>query len=156
MSDSATRKTFSILLGDSSELVEEIRRGEGFKAVMGANRKDGWTLYRTNIGYYWDIDPEVGNIQHQFMMVPRGATVYIFFSYRQKDAMEQVKKLFKLAKQDLGTVKEKKYFLIGLNFSGHKLQKPIKKEVIKWAIDLKEDQGIECGYSDLEDLTADW
>lgn len=152
------KKTFNILLGDSTELVEEIKLSPGFKCLMGATRRDKWSLYRTNLGLYWDLDEEIENLVHQFMIFPKNPVIYIFFNYRQKNPIEHVKKLYQMARQDLVNQTDKKFILIGINFQKrYKFQKEIKKDLIQWCITQEASHGSDyCFYSDLEDLPDEW
>jgi len=153
-----SKRAFNILLGDSTELVEEIKHQPGYKCMMGADRKDNWSLYRTDLGLYWDVDEEVENLTHQFMILPKDPVIYIFFNYRQKNPIEHTQRIYKMAAQDLAAQSEKKFCIIGINFqSRHKFQKEIKKKIIEWCIAEEATHGKNyCFYSDFEDLPGDW
>jgi len=149
---------FNILLGDTAELMTEIKESSDYQTVLGSDRRDGWGLYRTKHGFYWDIDDskvkqKLGN---QFMIIPSEIKIYICFHFRQKEPIAYIQNLFQTIESDL--VKHKKqYVFVGLDFNDHKFQRNIKKELIKWCLDLVTKHGTDyCQYYDFLDLDVEW
>lgn len=149
---------FNILLGDTSELMAEIRESSEFRCVMSDDRRDGWGLYKTSQGLYWDI--EVGKLKYklveQFMILPNEIKVYICFHFRQKDALKFLFDIFQMIETDLKKHK-KQYIFVGLDFKDHKFQRDIKKDLLKWCLDIVDIHGTDyCQYYDFFDLDIEW
>tara|TARA_R100001163_G_C5068434_1_gene208711 strand:- start:9305 stop:9799 length:495 start_codon:yes stop_codon:yes gene_type:complete len=148
---------FNILLGDTTDVLPEIKElSDGFKMVLGGrNRRDKWGLYRTDRGFYWDVDEDVENLSHQFIII-RNPTIYIFFSYVQKSTLNYIKKYYEMIEADFKNYK-KKFVFVGLKYKDHKMQRQIKKEIIKWCLELETKYGEGyCNYSEIEDLEVEW
>jgi hypothetical protein len=149
---------FNILLGDTSELMAEIKESSDFKCVMSNDRRDGWALYKTSHGLYWDIEVSKLKLKlaEQFMIVPNELKVYVCFHFRQKEPLKYIHNIYEMIEADLKGHK-KQYIFVGLDFKDHKFQRDIKRDLIIWCLNIVETHGTDyCQYYDLYDLVADW
>jgi hypothetical protein len=150
--------TFNILLGDTTELMEEIKESNGYRVVMSGDRRDGWGLYRTSNAFYWDIEDSKikSKLIEQFMIIPTEIKIYVCFHFRQKEPIKYIQSIYHMIETDLAKHR-KQYVFVGLDFKNHKFQKDIKRDLITRCLEIEEAHGTDyCQYYDFYDLEIEW
>jgi len=136
---------FKILLGDTSDFMIMLKNVV-HKRIMA---KDNWELYKTNNAFYWILDEKVTSIVYQWMIY-RNPIIYLFFNYRNKTAMESLKRVFEISKKDTKKSKHQ-YVIVGTNYLNRlKQHKKLKKDIISWCLTTFGEEQAE--YLDLEHI----
>ena len=70
-----------ILLGDTENFVNQIRKKESWKRILAPKRGAEWTLEKVDDDLFWILNDSIKSLKDQFMIFKNGEFL-LFFNYR--------------------------------------------------------------------------
>lgn len=145
-----------ILLGDTENFVNQIRKKESWKRILAPKRGAEWTLEKVDDDLFWILNDSIKSLKDQFMIFKNGEFL-LFFNYRgNQPPQEFLDHWGQMILNDL-TSKQKensKVVVVGINYRDQtKIDKQNKKNILKWCIDFENQQS--CDYIEFDQLLHD-